>query len=128
MFTFKPQGFHNGVFLYAIVTALIGIGIGVPALAGLGSFSPLEATIGWGGRELGLGVVAVVAIYSRQSGAYLALFAGGTFRELSDILELLHSDAGIGLLASGLVTLALDIICTIYSYKALKEQELENAS
>ncbi len=81
----KTTGIPIWVTLALGITVLLGIGAGTAALLGQG-MSP-EMNISWGGRNLGLGLVALVAIWSKSHIAYLAAFAGGIGREIGDIMS-----------------------------------------
>jgi hypothetical protein len=73
--------------LYLCLIILIGVALGVPALIGNGLMEP--HTVGWGGRELGIAVGAILALILRSPAAYFVIFVIGIFREISDVLEAL---------------------------------------
>jgi len=72
--------------------------------------------IGWGGRNMGLGVALVLAVFLRNANAYVVALAASLFRELSDIIGTLPVG---GATVFGLSAfLILEIICLIVSLRA----------
>ncbi|WP_299155094.1 hypothetical protein [uncultured Tateyamaria sp.] len=91
MMSFKNKLSAPGVPIWATVFLFIvvvfGFVLGVPALLGIGLME--THTIGWGGRELGVAVGAVISAILRNPTAYFLIFVIGIFRETSDALEAL---------------------------------------
>lgn len=82
------------VLIYLAILAAVGIGIGVFELViDPGSFLGLDvladkaeyAARGWGGRNLGLGVAAALALLLRDRGGMAVALAGAIAREVSDV-------------------------------------------
>ena len=72
-----------------IVTALLAIAgglAGVAAVLGHGMEPFMNAA--WGGRGLGLSVIAGFVIWMKNPLAYLALFIAAIIRELADLVQL----------------------------------------
>ncbi len=116
----KAPGVPLLVTLYLFVVIGFGVVLGIPALFGNGMME--TQTVGWGGRELGIAIGAIIAVVSRNAMAYLIVFVAGVFRELSDALEALAerpantaSAVMIGVL--GLV----GALCAWFSYRGLRE-------
>lgn len=104
--------------LYMLVVIAFGVILGIPALIGEG-FTDLQ-TIGWGGRELGVAVGAIIALVLRNALAYFLIFVIGTFRELSDMLEALDETPSNTSSAIQVgVFLVIGIACAIVSYRAI---------
>lgn len=79
-------------------------------------------TIGWGGRELGVAVGAIMALFMRSPIAYLIIFVIGTFRELSDLLEALdETPANTTSAVSVGVFLVIGIVCAWFSLVAVRK-------
>ncbi len=115
---FSPPGISIWVTVFLWIVIAFGFVLGVPAIFGAGMME--THTVGWGGRELGIGVAALVAAMLRNAYAYLIVFLAGIFRELSDALEALaqmppnlDSAAGIS------VFTLIGALCAWASYRAL---------
>lgn len=72
------------------LTVLMGIGAGGMAMLGNGMQEFMGAS--WGGRNLGLGVAALLAILLKSPAAYIAVFCGAIGREIGDIIQLSRGD------------------------------------
>lgn len=81
----KTEGIPIWITLVLGLTVLLGVGVG--GMAMLGSGMDASQTVSWGGRNLGLGLVALGAIVLKSPTAYIAAFLGGIGREVGDLLE-----------------------------------------
>lgn len=102
------------VMAYLLILAAAGIIVGLLELLNPGSLLLVDgvdnvAGAGWGGRNLALGVTALVALLFRDRvGATVAL-AGAIAREVTDVIVALrHQDTG-DLILPGIM-LAIDIV------------------
>lgn len=73
----------------------------------------------WAGRNIGLGLVAAVAIWLRSPAAYAATFAGAAMREISDVIAAL-TIGDTALLAVASFILILDLIALFLSLRAAR--------
>ncbi len=86
----------------------------------LGMGMDASQTVGWGGRNLGLGLVAAAAILSKNLYAYVAAFVGGIGRETGDIIDSLSGAAvNMPILILAVVMLAVWIYGLMMVKKAL---------
>lgn len=83
----KTKGIPLWVTIFTLIVSVMGFVFGLLAIFGHG-FNP-EMTISWGGRSLGLGVVAAVALSLKSPTTYIAAFAGGLCIELGDFISAL---------------------------------------
>lgn len=115
----KAPGIPFPVTLFLYIVIAFGVLLGLPALLGNGMME--THTVGWGGRELGVGIGAILAAVMRNAVAYFIIFVIGIFRELSDVLEALaETPANM----TSAVMISFFIVCGIvsayYSYRAMK--------
>ena len=87
----KADGVPLIITAFALLMGVGGTVIGISALADPSSAVNFvdgadDLATSWAGRNLGLGVVMLVAVAMRQAGAYAAAFAGSVCREISDVL------------------------------------------
>lgn len=82
----KTDGIPLWITLLLGLSVVLGIVAGGLALTGNG----MEAFMGpsWGGRNMGLGLAALAAIWLKSPTAYIAVFLGAMAREVGDIVEL----------------------------------------
>jgi len=105
---------------FALIVFLLGCVLGLSAISGH-SMEP-NMTISWGGRTLGLGLAAALAVLLRSPAAYLAAFAGGLAREAGDLIgELSRPQPSPGVIAGIAVFLAVGALSTLAAYKAHKQ-------
>lgn len=115
----------NGIPLWVtILIALVGVMgtfLGITALmdptTARGYIDGADVLgIGWGGRNIGLGVALIVAVLLRDANAYAAAIFGSIFRELSDVINAWPDDTttaiGLG------IFLLVELICFIISVRA----------
>lgn len=107
------------VTLYLYLVICIGVVLGIPAMLGNGFTEAY--TIGWGGRELGVAVGAILAAIYRKPVAYFVIFVIGVFRETSDALEAFAEtppNTTSALMISAFIIIGA--ICAWLSYRAMK--------
>ncbi|MEM8923077.1 MAG: hypothetical protein AAGD35_06215 [Actinomycetota bacterium] len=105
--------------LFLLVVIGFGLFLGIPALLG----SPMMDvhTIGWGGRQTGIGIAAVLALFSRNALAYLMIFVIGIPREISDLLEALDETPSNTAAAAQIgVTIVIGVLCASASARAVR--------
>ncbi len=117
----KAPGVPIWVTLYLLVVIGFGVILGIPALLDNGMME--TQTVGWGGRELGIAIGAIIALLTRNPMAYTVIFVAGVFRELSDMLEALaetpaNTASAVMIGALGLV----GAVCAWFSYRAAQAQ------
>lgn len=66
-------------------SAVFGLVAGGAAISGNGMFPFMDAA--WGGRSIGAGLVALLAILLRNPTAYLIAFVSSVPREIGDIIQ-----------------------------------------
>ena len=87
----KTAGIPIWITYVLLLTVALGVVFGVMALVGAG-MDPSQ-NVSWGGRNLGLGLVAAVAIWLKSPIAYIAAFVGGMGRELGDFISSFQGEA-----------------------------------
>ena len=95
----RAPGIPLWTTIFAGVLFLVGCAIGIPAILGQGAdIEPLvNASIG--GRSLGIGVAAGLAVFLRSPSAYLVVFVGSVVRDIGDLVtELSRTDPSTGIL------------------------------
>lgn len=118
----RVEGVPIWATIYLLVVIGFGVVLGIPALLGEG-FADLQ-TIGWGGRELGVAIGAILALLYRSALAYFLIFVIGTFRELSDLLEALdETPSNTSSAAMVGVFLIVGIACAAVSYRGIKSEQ-----
>ena len=80
------------VWTTVVLALIIALSIVSSSLAITGN--GLEDYMGgaWGGRNIGLAIVAAIAIWLKNPVAYIAAFAGGIARDAGDIIEQFQAD------------------------------------
>lgn len=117
----KTKGIPLWVTIFALIVSIMGFVFGLLAMFGQ-SFYP-EMTMSWGGRSLGLGVVAAVALSLKSPATYIAAFAGGLCVELGDFIEELRkSEPSTVMIISILVFVVLYILGIVSAVKARNMQ------
>jgi hypothetical protein len=131
MYFLRADGIPAWVTILAVLFGLLSTVVGISvvlypgtALAGLG----IEYTDGaaglaltWAGRNAGLGIVLLVAVYLRNASGYAVAFAGTFLREASDILHYFSVNAGM-LISVGISLLLVEIVCFVISFRAARQQ------
>ena len=112
----KADGVPLIITAFALLMGVGGTVIGISALADPSSAVNFvdgagDLATSWAGRNLGLGVVMLVAVAMRQAGAYAAAFAGSVCRESSDVLVEFN--------AAFFVVMLLEIVCLVWCARAV---------
>ncbi len=117
----KAPGVPLLVTVYLFVVIGFGVVLGIPALFGNGLLE--THTVGWGGRELGIAIGAIIAFLLRSPIAYFIIFVIGLFRELSDMLEALDETPANTTSAVQIgIFIAIGAVCAWYSYRAMRSE------
>jgi len=121
----RAKGIPVWVTIIAVLLGLFSTAIGVGVMLNhslvLGNIAGADSlAITWAGRNAGLGIALLVAVYLRNANGYAAVFAGSILREVSDIFSFLpNGGATIGL---GIFFLLVDIVCFVISLRAARQQ------
>ena len=83
-------GIPFALTLLLAFSVINGIFPGLAALAGYGIFEHMDAS--WGGRSLGAGLAATVAILLKNPITYLAAFLSATGREIGDFIFYMQAE------------------------------------
>lgn len=89
--TGSPTWVTGLAILIGLFSVVAGLAIMVdPTLMGID-----DSVVGrqWGGRNMGLGVVLLVAVALRNAKAYVAGFAAGLFRDIGDLVGAIDDGA-----------------------------------
>ncbi len=115
----KAPSIPIAVTAYLCLVIAIGVVLGTPALFGGGLME--THTVGWGGRELGIAIAAIIALILRSPAAYLVIFVAGIFREVSDALEAL-AETPANMMSAAMISvfIVLGLICAWFSYRAVQ--------
>lgn len=117
----KAPGIPLWVTAYMFVVIAFGVVLGIPALFDNG-FAELQ-TVGWGGREFGVAVGAILAVAMKTAHGYFIIFVIGIFRELSDALEALaETPANTASAVMVAVFIVIGAACAWRSLLAIREQ------
>ncbi|MEM7032441.1 MAG: hypothetical protein AAF629_23010 [Chloroflexota bacterium] len=102
-----------------IIVALIGVmGTALGIMAMLDPTSAIGYVAGadglaltWAGRNAGLGVALLIAVYLRNASGYAAAIAGSLFRELSDLMS-------GGFVVGLAIFMLVEVVCFVISMRA----------
>ena len=119
----KTVGIPMWVTIFALIVFVLGCGLGLVAMfdqgAMLGQGVVPSISASWGGRSLGLGLAAGVAVFLKSPIAYMAAFAGGLGRDLGDLIaELSKSETSIGVTAGIVVFFVAGVLGIMAANKA----------
>ncbi len=112
------KGIPKWVAGWLVILAVAGIGFGLFELLNPGAILELDveanaadtAARQWGGRNLALGVCAVLALLLRERGAFSVALAGAIAREGSDVFTALVEDQSIADIALPAVMGVIDVV------------------
>lgn len=90
MNTIKTSGIPLWITIIVALSVLMGGIAGPLAMAGFG-FETFT-TPAWGGRSLGLSIIALAAIILKDSKVYLAMFVASIAREVGDLIQLFQAE------------------------------------
>lgn len=114
----KTQGIPLWVSIITLLIGLLGTALGVMAFfepsTALGYIEGADAlAITWAGRNLGLGLALLMAVFFKSRAGYVIALGASLFREISDMVATGFSYA----LA---IFLLIEVICFLMSVKAFR--------
>ena len=116
----KTAGIPMWVTIFALIVFVVGCALGLMAMFGQGmeGMDP-SMSVSWGGRHLGLGLAAGVAVFLKSPTAYIAAFVGGLGRDLGDLIAHVgKSEPNIGILVGIVVFLIAGVLGIMAANKA----------
>ena len=116
----KTAGIPMWVTIFALIVFVVGCALGLMAMFGQGmeGMDP-SMSVSWGGRHLGLGLAAGVAVFLKSPTAYIAAFVGGVGRDLGDLIAHVgKSEPNIGTLVGIVVFLIAGVLGILAANKA----------
>ena len=127
----KTAGIPTWITLFALIVFLAYCALGLMAMFGQGFGRDMVfgqgfgqdvkpwMSIAWGGRTLGLGLAAAVAVFLKSPTAYIAAFVGVVSGELGNLIgELGKSESKIGVIVGVAVFLVGGVLGTLAANKA----------
>jgi hypothetical protein len=127
----KTAGIPMWATIFALIVFLLGCVLGLMAMfgqsvgqdmvfgRGFGQDMKPWMSISWGGRHVGLGLAAGVAVLLKSPTAYIAAFVGGVGRDVGDLIaELGKSEPNIAIVAGIAVFLIAGVVGIIAANKA----------
>ena len=116
----KTDGIPTWVTVFALIAFLMGCASGLAGVFSQGMEGINESmSISWGGRSIGLGLAAGLAVYLKHPTAYIVAFIGGMGRDLGDLAgELSKQDPAKGIVLFLVVFLILETLGIIAAQKA----------
>lgn len=129
----KTEGIPIWVTIFAIIICVLNILMGVGAIAGSSHEETREAMsmedisqpdiIGWGALVLAFASVAGLAVFLKNSTAYVILFTASIIREVGNIAgELVKPETHNAVLIGAVIFLVLSILSLWVSVKAVRQQ------
>ena len=116
----KTAGIPMWVTIFALIVFALGCALGLTAMFGQGmeGMNP-SMSVSWGGRHLGLGLAAGVAVFLKSPTAYIAAFVGGVGRDVGDMIaHITKSEQNIGIVVGIVVFLIAGILGIVVANKA----------
>ncbi len=116
----------NGVPIWitglAILFGAMGTFLGVNALinpdTAVGFIDGADVlALSWAGRNLGLGVALLAAVFMRSASGYAVAFGASMFREIGDIFAQTVGDTGFGIPTLA-VLVVIEIVCVAFCVRA----------
>jgi hypothetical protein len=115
----KTAGIPMWVTIFALIVLVVGCALGLMAM--FGQVMEPSMSVSWGGRHLGLGLAAGVAVFLKSPTAYIAAFVGGVGRDVGDLIAHLgKSETGIGVVIGIVVFLIAGVLGIMAANKARK--------
>ena len=108
----KTDGIPMWVTIFALIVFALDCALRLMAMIGQGmeGMDP-SMNVSWGGRHLGLGLAAGVAVFLKSPTAYIAAFVGGVGRDVGDLIgHLGKSETEIGVIVGIAVFLVAGIL------------------
>lgn len=116
----RTAGIPMWVTIFALAVFAMGCASGLAAIFSQGMDgmnSPMS--ISWGGRSVGLGLAAGVAVFLKNPNAYIVAFVGGLGRDLFDLIGTFgKSELNIGVIVFLVVFLIAGVLGIIAANKA----------
>ena len=119
----KTTGIPIWVTIFALIVFATGCALGLMAMFGQGMDPSMSVAMNfsWGGRSIGLGLAAGVAVFLKSPIAYIAAFVGGLGRDLGDLIgHLGQSEMNIGVIVGIVVFLIAGVLGIMAANKARK--------
>ena len=112
----RAEGIPIWVTLIVTFVGFVGTALGIMAMldptSAIGYIAGADSLgLTWGGRNAGLGVALLIAVYLRNASGYAAAIAGSLFRELSDLLS-------GGFVIGIAIFMLVEIVCFVISIRA----------
>jgi len=115
----KTAGIPMWVTIFALIVFVVGCTLGLMAIFGQGGEPSMS--VSWGGRHLGLGLAAGVAVMLKSPSAYMTAFVGGVGRDVGDLIAHLgRSEMSIGVLVGIVVFLLAGVLGIMAANKGRK--------
>jgi len=113
----RTAGIPMWVTAFALIVLVLGCLLGGMAILGLAMEPAMTAS--WGGRHLGLGLAAGLAVFLRSPNAYLAALVGGIGRDAGDLVgHLAKPGASLGVLIGIVVFLIVGVLGVVAAARA----------
>ena len=118
----RTAGIPMWVTIFALIAFLMGCASGLAGIFSQGMEGINESmSISWGGRSVGLGLAAGLAVFLKNPGAYIVAFVAGVSRDLGDLIgHFFRSEANIGVILFLVVFLIAGVLGIIAANKARK--------
>ena len=114
---FKTPGIPTWMTIFALILFALGAVLGISAFIGQGAEPFMNAS--WGGRHLGIGVAAGLAVLLRSPSAYFVIFAASVIQNLGDLIaEVSKAEPSMGPIVGVLLFTTLSIAGCIWALKA----------
>lgn len=119
----KTNGIPLWITLVLAVLAVAGAAAGLMAMAGNGFETFMNPA--WGGRGLGMAIMAGAVIVVKDLFAYVALFVASIAREMADLLQLAQAETfNVGLGVPAIVLLVVWGVGLVYAATAWRANEV----
>ncbi len=117
----KAEGVPLPVTLFALLMGFGGTMIGIQAILDPSTAIDFvegadKMGIAWGGRNLGLGVIMLVAVALRSPAGYAVGFSGVIWREFSDVIAGMSEGGSFNFLFA--FVLVLELVCLAICVRA----------
>lgn len=117
----RTAGIPMWVTAFALLVCVLSSVLGLMAMFGP-RMEGMDSTmsVSWGGRSLGLGLAAGIAVLLKNPAAYIAAFVGGLGRDLGDLIaELGKSEVDIGIVVGIVVFFIVGFLGIMVANNAL---------
>lgn len=125
----RANGVPIWITIVAILFGVMGTYLGINGLinpdSAVGFIEGADVlALSWAGRNLGVGMVLVVAVLMRTASGYAVAFGGAMFRELGDIVASTVGDTGFGIPVLAGIML-VEVVCCVVCVRAALAQRTE---